>query len=45
MKITGHSAREMFDRYNSVDVEDLSEAVGKMGRLLSIDSDFPATKK
>jgi integrase len=34
MKITGHSTREMFDRYNSVDVEDLSEAVGKMGRYL-----------
>jgi integrase len=30
MKITGHSTREMFDRYNSVDVSDLSDAVGKM---------------
>jgi len=30
MKITGHATREMFDRYNSVDVEDLSDAVGKM---------------
>jgi hypothetical protein len=35
MKITGHSTREMFDRYNSVDDEDLSEAMGKMGRYLA----------
>ena len=38
MKITGHSTREMFDRYNSVDVEDLSDAVGKMGRYLDINT-------
>jgi hypothetical protein len=34
MKITGHSTREMFDRYNSVYIEDLSDAVEKMGRYL-----------
>jgi integrase len=36
MKITGHSTREMFVRYNRIDVEDLSEAVGKMERYLGV---------
>ena len=36
MKITGHSTREMFDRYNSIDVTDLNEAVGRMGRYLGV---------
>ncbi len=36
MKITGHSTREMFDRYNTVDAEDLNEAVGRMGILLNV---------
>lgn len=27
MEITGHSRREMFDRYNSIDDEDKKEAV------------------
>ena len=30
MKITGHATREMFDRYNTVDTEDFSDAVGRM---------------
>ena len=30
MKITGHSTREMFDRYNKVDSDDLFEAGQKM---------------
>ena len=30
MNITGHSTREMFDRYNTVDVDDLKDAVGKL---------------
>jgi len=30
MAITGHSTREMFDRYNTVDVDDLKDAVGKL---------------
>lgn len=27
MEITGHSSREMFDRYNTVDIEDRKQAV------------------
>ncbi|MBW2048776.1 MAG: tyrosine-type recombinase/integrase [Deltaproteobacteria bacterium] len=30
MKITGHSTREMFDRYNTVDTEDAIKAVDQM---------------
>ena len=34
MEITGHATREMFDRYNRVDVEDTQEAVSQMGYFL-----------
>lgn len=34
MGITGHSTREMFDRYNRVDVEDKKEAIGKFEAYL-----------
>ena len=30
MAITGHSTREMFDRYNTVDIDDTREAVNKL---------------
>ncbi len=30
MKITGHSTREMFDRYNTVDADDARQAINKM---------------
>jgi hypothetical protein len=30
MEITGHSTREMFDRYNTVDGDDRREAVNKL---------------
>jgi hypothetical protein len=29
MEITGHSTRQMFDRYNTVDVEDTRQAVAQ----------------
>lgn len=38
MKITGHSTREMFDRYNTVDEGDLREAVDRM-KIFSASSD------
>jgi integrase len=34
MEITGHSTREMFDRYNTIDVEDTRKAVNQMGYFL-----------
>jgi len=30
MEITGHSTREMFDRYNTIDEEDTRQAVNKL---------------
>jgi hypothetical protein len=35
MDITGHSTREMFDRYNTVDVEDGREALRQLEGFLS----------
>ncbi len=35
MTITGHSTREMFDRYNTVDAEDAKQAINQFGRFLS----------
>ena len=35
MEITGHVTREMFDRYNTVDREDMHQAVEKMDIFLS----------
>lgn len=34
MEIIGHSTREMFDRYNTVDKGDMKEAVKRMGLFL-----------
>jgi integrase len=34
MEITGHSTREMFDRYNTVDLEDRRQAVDSMSYFL-----------
>jgi len=34
MKITGHSTREMFDRYNSIDSDDTRQAVEQLGGYL-----------
>ena len=30
MEITGHSTREMFDRYNTIDGEDLRQAISQL---------------
>jgi uncharacterized protein (DUF433 family) len=35
MEITGHSTREMFDRYNTIDEEDIREAIGQFQGYLS----------
>jgi hypothetical protein len=35
MKITGHSTREMFDRYNTVDVDDAENASKKLEVFLA----------
>ena len=35
MEITGHSTRTMFDRYNTVDREDVQNAVGQMQGFLA----------
>lgn len=48
MKITGHSTREMFDRYNTVDETDIKEAARAMERFLksvdqSVDQDTERT--
>lgn len=46
MKITGHSTREMFDRYNRVDDEDTRQAVVKMeGYLANVDQNVDQTKE
>ena len=37
MEITGHSTREMFDRYDTIDIEDTRQAIGKMQNFLSAD--------
>jgi integrase len=34
MEITGHSTREMFDRYNTVDIEDTRKAIHQLGAYL-----------
>jgi len=49
MTATGHSTREMFDRYNTVDAEDIRRAVDQMQSYLanvdhSVDQDFSNTR-
>lgn len=39
MKITGHSTREMFDRYNTIDEEDTRNAIAQLQGYLSQSSD------
>lgn len=35
MAITGHSTREMFDRYNTVDKKDMRQGIKKMGSFMT----------
>ena len=35
MKITGHSTRQMFDRYNTIDMDDTREAIGQLQDYLA----------
>ena len=37
MDITGHSTREMFDRYNTIDEEDTRKAVDQLQEFLNVD--------
>jgi hypothetical protein len=46
MKITGHSTREMFDRYDSKDEDDLRNAVKTVGVYLqSLDQNLNTSNK
>jgi len=46
MEITGHSTREMFDRYNTVDSDDTRKAVDQMSAFLQdVDKTLNETKK
>ncbi|MBW2083086.1 MAG: site-specific integrase [Deltaproteobacteria bacterium] len=46
MKITGHSTREMFDRYNTIDQEDTRKAVGRLETFLaSVDQNVDQDQK
>ncbi len=45
MEITGHSTREMFDRYNTVDIEDTREAIKKMQDFLNVDQNVDQAPK
>ena len=46
MEITGHSTREMFDRYNTIDEKDVREAVDKLEvYLASVDQNVDQKRK
>jgi len=46
MEITGHSTREMFDRYNRIDEEDTRKAIVQMQDFLaSVDQSVDQTAK
>jgi len=40
MAITGHSTREMFDRYNTIDEEDVKKAVDQLEGFLAVVDHF-----
>jgi hypothetical protein len=46
MEITGHSTREMFDRYNTVDMDDSRKAVDQLECFLeNVDQVLTKAKK
>jgi hypothetical protein len=46
MKITGHSTHEMFERYNTVDDQDIRNAVDQLGKFLeNVDQNVDQTTK
>lgn len=45
MRITGHSTRAMFDRYDTVDQADMKNAVNRMSQFLNVDQNVDQVKK
>jgi len=46
MEMTGHSTREMFDRYNTIDEEDIKNAVRRLTSFLqNVDQNVDQGKK
>ena len=45
MEITGHSTREMFDRYNTIDHDDRRKAVDQMSYFLKTFENKPSDTK
>ena len=46
MEVTGHSTREMFDRYNTIDEDDTRQAVGQLSTFLkSVDHPVDQVEK
>lgn len=46
MEITGHSTRQMFDRYNTIDIDDTRKAIGQLqDYLANVDQTVDQTKE
>ena len=46
MEITGHSTRQMFDRYNTIDIDDTRQAIGQLqDYLANVDQTVDQIKK
>jgi len=44
MEITGHSTREMFDRYNTIDADDARDALEKFSGYLNRNASASVTQ-
>jgi integrase len=44
MKITGHSTREMFDRYNTIDADDAKDAMKRFRNFRNRNSSASVTQ-